>query len=114
MTERAGAPKPKRAPPKLDLSDVEWKLGLGAALASVFTAAWFAVAQPQPAASSPAPVAVAEPAAVAPPAAVALAAPPARPPRVSPVAPTARSTRAVTTVAVARPRRAARVRTRSS
>jgi hypothetical protein len=104
MTERSNAPRPKRAPPKLDLSDVEWKLGLGAALASVFTAAWFAVAQPQPAATSPDPVAVAvaAPSAVAPSAATARA------------APAVRSTRAVTTVAVARPRRAARVRTRSS
>lgn len=100
MTERSNAPRAKRAPPKLDLSDVEWKLGLGAALASVFTAAWFAVAQPQPAATSPDPVAV--------------AAPLPTPSRVSPVAPAVRTTSAVTTVAVARPRRAARVRTRSS
>lgn len=110
MTEPTNAPRTKRPPPKLDLSDVEWKLGLGAALASVFTAAWFAVAQPQPAAPSPDAVAVAV---VAPPA-VAVAAPPTPTPRVSPVAPVVRPTSAVTTVAVARPRRAARVRTRSS
>jgi hypothetical protein len=108
MTEPTSAPRTKRPPPKLDLSDVEWKLGLGAALASAFTAAWFAVAQPQPAASSPDPVAVA-----APPAAT-VAASPTPTPRVSPVSPVVRPTSAVTTVAVARPRRAARVRTRSS
>ena len=113
MTERPDAPKPRRAPPKLDLTDVEWKLGLGAALASVFTAAWFAVAQPLPAATPPAPVvaAVSPPEAVAPPVTVARAAPPAR---VEPSAPPPRPTSAVTTVAVARTRRAARVRTRSS
>lgn len=116
MTERPDAPKPRRAPPRLDLTDVEWKLGLGAALASAFTAAWFAVAQPLPAATQPAPVvaAVAPPVAAAPPVSVARAAASATPARVEPSAPPPRSTRAVTTVAVARTRRAARVRTRSS
>ncbi len=110
MTERPDAPKPRRAPPKLDLTDVEWKLGLGAALASVFTAAWFAVAQPLPASTATAPVV-----AVAPPvAAVAQPVAAATPARVAPSAAPARQTSAVTTVAVARPRRAARVRTRSS
>lgn len=116
MTERHDAPKPRRAPPKLDLTDVEWKLGLGAALASAFTAAWFSVAQPLPASSATAPVvAVAPPvAAGAPPVAVASPVAAATPARVAPSAPRPRQTSAVTTVAVARPRRAARVRTRSS
>ncbi|TAK20030.1 MAG: hypothetical protein EPO40_32540 [Myxococcaceae bacterium] len=110
MTERPDAPKARRAPPRLDLTDVEWKLGLGAALASVFTAAWFAVAQPMPAATPPAPVV----AVVAPSVSVARAPVSATPARVAPSAPPPRARSAVTTVAVARPRRAARVRTRSS
>lgn len=109
MTERSPAPKAQRSPPRLDLTAVEWKLGLAAALASAFTAAWFTVAQPKPAATAPAPVAAAASAPVVAPAVAS-----ATPRRVIAPAATARAPSAVTAVAVARPRRSLRVRTRSS
>lgn len=49
--------RPQR--PALDLTDTEWKLGLGTLLAAAFTAAWLSVAQPAPAAPEEAPVATA-------------------------------------------------------